>query len=192
MFGRKTEADAEPTAQTDAKDGGKGRPTPTRKEAEAAARDRAKASANPKGGSRDQRMSQTAKMREAMRTGDDRYLPSRDQGPVKAFVRNWLDRRLTLTEFLMPILLGVLVLTTSRQSAGAGYLAEELLVLAVGLELGILTTMMRRAVRREFPAESTKGLTSYLFLRAIQLRPLRMPKTQVKIGGMPIDRSKKK
>ena len=41
---------------------------------------------------------------------------------------------------------------------------------------------LRREVRRRFPNESHKGATSYAILRSMQLRWLRLPKRQVKIG----------
>ena len=37
----------------------------------------------------------------------------------------------------------------------------------------------------KFPDESLKGTTFYTLLRVLQLRWLRMPKPQVKIGGAP-------
>ena len=35
---------------------------------------------------------------------------------------------------------------------------------------------------RRFPGESTKGLTFYAALRSLQMKFLRLPKPQVKIG----------
>lgn len=190
MFGRKNAAQPESSDPEAQKDGGKGRPTPTRKEAEAAARERAKVTADPKAASRQQRMSQTAKMREAMKTGDERYLPARDQGPVKRFVRDWIDSRLTIVEFVLPALIVVMLLTFNKSTFAVGNLLEILLVLIVAIEVVYLTLRMRAALKAQFPNESTSGATSYLLLRAMQFRRLRMPKPQVKVGGAPIDRVK--
>ena len=34
-----------------------------------------------------------AKQREALANGDERYLPARDKGPVRRFVRDYVDSR---------------------------------------------------------------------------------------------------
>ena len=106
MFRRTSKTES---PQTDAPEnkgpGAKGRPTPTRKEAEAAARERARAPMDKKAAQkllRERRAESNAKMREGMRTGDERYLPARDQGPVKRFIRDYVDARLSIAEFLLP------------------------------------------------------------------------------------------
>ena len=75
---------------------GKGRPTPTRKEAEAAARARAKAALDPKATrrqQRDQRAARSQEVRAGLKSGDERYLPARDKGPVRRFIRDFVDSR---------------------------------------------------------------------------------------------------
>lgn len=177
----------EPLAESTVKDSGKGRPTPTRKEAEAAAKQRAKTVIDAKGRAKQQRMSNAARVRDAMRTGDDRYLPARDQGPVKRFVRDWIDSRVSIIEFILPILVLIMVLSysgnTKAQSYGVGL--ELAVFLLVIIEGGWVVVGSKRAVRRKFPNESTRGLTSYALLRAMNMRFLRMPKTQVGPGGKP-------
>ena len=42
-----------------------------------------------------------------------------------------------------------------------------------------------RALRAKFPDEDLKGSTFYAFIRLLQLRPLRLPKPQVKVGERP-------
>ncbi len=109
MFRRTSKADR-PARHPSTREapGAKGRPTPTRKEAEAAARERAKAGMDKKAAAkllRERRAESNSKMREGMRSGDERYLPKRDQGPVKRFIRNYVDARLSIAEFLLPLLL---------------------------------------------------------------------------------------
>ena len=41
---------------------------------------------------------------------------------------------------------------------------------------------LRRELPRRFPDQSTKGAVGYGLLRSLQLRWIRLPKTQVKIG----------
>ena len=47
--------------------------------------------------------------------GDERYMMARDKGPVKRFVRDFVDARLSIAELLLPILVLALIL----QSAGS-------------------------------------------------------------------------
>jgi hypothetical protein len=112
LFGRSKTQDA--TLAAPVKEGGKGRPTPSRREAEAARKARAKGPTDKKEAARYQRQRRaeaSAKMREGMKTGDDRYLPARDKGPVRRFVRDVVDSRLCMAELLLPLL--VLIMVTS-------------------------------------------------------------------------------
>ena len=184
MF-RRSKSD-EPAATTTApvKEGGKGRPTPTRKEAEAARKARARATLDKKAArqlTREQRAKQNAKMREGMRTGDERYLPARDQGPVKRFVRDFVDHRLSMAEFAIPLLFSSLLASAAGFTAvGNGIMNATLLV--VVLDSVFLRWRMRKELTRRFPGESLKGTTFYALMRALQLRFLRLPKPQVKLG----------
>lgn len=185
MFNRKT-ADA-PAATEPAKVDGKGRPTPTRKEAEAAAKQRAKTVIDAKGRARQQRVSNAGRARDAMRTGDDRYLPARDQGPVKRFVRDFIDARFSIVEFILPLLVVTMGLGFSGSQALSSIL-ELAILLVIALEGTWIVITLKRAVRKKFPDESGRGLTTYALMRAMNMRFLRMPKTQVARGGAPIVR----
>ena len=103
MFGRKKE---EPSAQsvvdqayataTEA-GAGKGTPTPKRKDQEAARKrplvpnDRKASKAAERVAIQDQRQ----KMRQALDTGDEKFLPLRDKGPQKRYTRDYVDARFT-------------------------------------------------------------------------------------------------
>ena len=179
MF-RRTKTDDTATTTAPVKEGGKGRPTPSRREAEAAARQRAKVPRDKKAASRllrEQRAAQNAKMREGMRTGDERYLPARDQGRVKKFVRDFIDSRLCMAELLLPLLVVIMVSQGFSPQFANGLLDTSLMIFK-----------LRREVRSRFPDESPKGITSYAVLRSLQLRWLRMPKRQVKLGQKLPDR----
>ncbi|MGY2704122.1 MULTISPECIES: DUF3043 domain-containing protein [unclassified Nocardioides] len=185
MFRRsKTETPA--TTVTD-KVGGKGRPTPTRKEAEAAAKARAKAPQGRKEvatAQRGARSESSQKVRQAMKSGDERYYPARDRGPVRRFVRDFVDARFSLIELVIPLLLVTLILgysgnTTLRQW---GNTLLMVMVLFVLLDMVMLRFRLRRELARRFPDESTKGLTYYAITRALQMKFMRLPKSQVKLG----------
>ena len=163
---------------------GKGRPTPTRKEAEAAARARAKAALDPKASKANRRKYQAERSREiraGMKAGDERYLPARDQGPVKRFIRDYVDHRLCLAEFAIPLLFSSLLASASGYAVvGTGIMNATMLV--VVLDSILLRYRMRKELTRRFPGESLKGTTFYAYMRSLQLRFLRLPKPQVKLG----------
>ncbi len=173
-----------------ARPGAKGRPTPSRKEAEAAARERAKVGMDKKSAqklTRERRLEQNSKVRQGMRTGDERYLPARDKGPVKRFIRDQVDSRLSIAEFLLPLLVLIMVLQYSSNDSlmRFGIVLWEATILLVLIDTGWLLFKLKRSIKAKFPDESTRGTTFYTLLRAMQLRPLRQPKPQVKIGGKP-------
>jgi hypothetical protein len=166
------------------KAGGKGRPTPSRRDAEAAARARAKAALDPKASKAQQRSYRAEKSREiraGIKAGDERYLPSRDQGPVRRFVRDFVDHRLCMAEFTIPLLFSSLLASSAGfAQIGTGLMNATMLV--VVLDSILLRWRMRREIKRRFPDASLKGTTFYAFMRALQLRFLRLPKPQVKMG----------
>jgi hypothetical protein len=181
---RRTKSEAPLPAPVTPKPGGKGRPTPTRKEAEAAARARAKAARNPKaakGAARSVRAERSQEIRAGMKRGDEKYLLPRDRGPVRRFVRDYVDSRLNMAEFAMPLLIISLV----AQTVGALQLGVGLMnatVLVVVLDAVWLRFRLRKQLRQRFGAEHLKGTTFYAFMRALQMRFLRVPKPQVRIG----------
>ena len=185
VFRRTKPAETAPQT-TVVKDGGKGRPTPSRREAQAAARARAQGPQDKKGAAkltREQRAAQNARVREGMRTGDERYLPARDKGPVRRFVRDYVDARVCMAELLLPLL--VVIMVTQPLAPGLSNGLWSATVLLVGLDTMWLVFRLRRLLREKFPNDSHKGATGYAILRSIQLRWLRLPKPQVKLGGAP-------
>ena len=91
---------------------GKGRATPSRAEQEAARKrplvpDTKEAKARAKADLAAQR----EKARIGMANGDQRYLPARDQGPQRKFVRDWVDAGWHLGEAVMPAMVLVILAT---------------------------------------------------------------------------------
>ena len=43
--------------------------------------------------------------RASLASGDDRYLPARDKGPVRAFARDYVDSRRTVGEYMLPLVI---------------------------------------------------------------------------------------
>jgi hypothetical protein len=186
----KSETDTTSSADetTTVKPGAKGRPTPTRREAEAAAKARAKAPRTRKelaARQRQQRAASSEQMRAALRgKGDERYLPARDRGPMKRFVRDFVDARFSLVELLIPLMIVTLILGYSGNARLAAIGNAILLgtLVMVTFDMLLMRGRLRKQLARRFPGESTKGTTYYAVVRALQMRFMRMPKAQVKIG----------
>lgn len=158
-------------------------PTPTRKEAEAARKKALKPPLTRKEQiQRDREARQRIRQRqqEALRTGDDRYLPLRDRGPLKRFARDYVDRRRLVAEYLLPVLLFTFILTMFPQFATVGMLAWMSVTLVAIIEEILLIRGLKKELARRFPGQSTKGITLYTILRTTQLRRFRLPKPQVK------------
>lgn len=196
MFRRsKTETPAAattPAAGTTAQ-GGKGRPTPTRKEAEAAARARAKAPRNRRemaAYQRQHRVESSRKVRQAMKDGDERYFLARDRGPMRRFIRDYVDARFSFLEVMIPVMIVTLVLGYSGNArlAEVGNFVLIGMFLLVILDMVTLRFRLRRELARRFPEESTKGTTYYAITRAMQMKFMRMPKSKVRIGERLPDR----
>ncbi len=191
MFRRsQTESTTTPSTAP-VKEGGKGRPTPTRKEAQAAAKARAKQPRTRKElaeAKRKQRVAANDKVREAMKTGDDRYLPARDRGPVRRFVRDFVDARFSFSEILIPLMIPVLLLnfTNDTYLMSIGSLVMMGAIAFFIVDSVLLHFRLRSALKRQFPDSSPKGQTLYAVMRAMQVRFLRLPKPQKKIG-QPLD-----
>ena len=176
---------AEPTPETGVQK--KGRPTPSRKEAEAARKARAKVPRTRKEMAAAQKASRgesSAQVRQAMRTGDDRYLPARDKGPVRRFIRDYVDARFSFIELLIPLMLVVLILGWTGNSTVTSYanLAMLSVFLLIIVDLLRLRFRLKREITTRFPDASTKGTTYYAVARSMQMRFMRLPKAQVKVG----------
>lgn len=193
MFRRSKTETADTAKPTVVKEGGKGRPTPTRREAQAAARARASAGKDKRSGGKAQRQrraQQNARAREGMRNGDERFLPARDQGKVRRFVRDRVDSRINMAELLLPLLLVIMVLQYTGNPRLVG-LSNGLWVATLLVVIGdtvILAWRIRRELGRRFPDESHRGAVFYGLVRALQLRFMRIPKPKVKLGQRLPDR----
>ncbi len=165
----------------------KGRPTPKRKEAEQQnVVNRLAPAANKQATKMQKAQARVlrAQQREAYMRGDENALPIRDKGPVKRFVRNYVDSRRSIGEFFLPIIVLVLFMTLIPlvyvQFAAIALMYSALIFSVVD---GIfLTRRIKREVSTRFPDAPLKGLGMYGWLRSTQIRRLRAPLPQVKRG----------
>jgi len=189
---RRTKSETPSTVTPETQQGGKGRPTPTRKEAEAAAKARAKAPRNRREAAAYQRQHRTEsskKIRQAMKDGDERYFLPRDKGPVRRFIRDYVDARFSFLEIMIPVMVVTLVLGYSgnAQLASVGNFVLIGMFLLIVVDIVTLRFRLRRELAKRFPEEPTKGTTYYAITRAMQMKFMRLPKPQVKIGDQPSD-----
>ncbi len=194
MFGRSKTNSAQPTddAAHPAREGAKNRPTPKRKEQEAKRRqplvvtDRKAA----RDADRLKRRESQLRMREAMQTGDDRYLPARDKGQVKRFIRDHVDARRNVGEFLLPVMVIVLAMTFLTRQLPGLYLVIFVLtygIIAVGvIDAWLMWRGLKRRLVEKFGATGIpKGSVMYAVMRAMQMRRTRQPRPQVSRGQYP-------
>jgi hypothetical protein len=164
---------------------GKKGPTPRRREAEAAnfrplvPEDRKEARRQSQAKMRVEQQ----KAREGMARGDDRYLRPNERGPQKRYLRDFIDARITLGEWLLPLMFLVIFATFSPQiNAAVWAMLFIWIYLALCVAEGLLYGWMVRRKVREVVGESKteKGFLFQAMGRSMQIRMLRMPKPQVK------------
>ncbi|MEE6281208.1 DUF3043 domain-containing protein [Georgenia sunbinii] len=168
---------------------GKGRPTPKRKVAEARNQrplvpdDRKLA----KKQNREQRNQAYARQQEAMRTGDERYLPVRDKGQPRRWVRNYVDSHFSPSEyFLILAMISIVLLFFAEQFPQAAVSAMLVMygAFAISLVFALVYSFLivRKLKVRFEETEIPRWTGLYAFTRLFQPRFLRAPKPQVKRG----------
>jgi hypothetical protein len=191
VFGRKKTLNdqlAEDPGAPALRPGAKNRPTPKRRDQEAANKrplivtDRKAARSQDKTARREA----LAKQRKGMLTGDERYLPPRDKGPRRRFIRDSVDARWNIGEFMLPVMLLVLLLSfvkTPWALLGVFVLVYGLIALAV-IDAVLMWLRVKKKVQARF-GDAERGDAWYAIMRAFQMRRTRMPKPQVARGQHP-------
>ena len=159
--------------------GAKSTPTPKRKDAEAARRQRINPQLSPKEAKQRARSDAAAERR--------KQSEALDGTPAKKLLRNWVDSRMNMAEWSMPILMLLLLLvlivspmypmivepTTYATWAFIGLVVVDIVVMWRGF---------KKLAAQRLPNEPLKGLLYYGFNRAITLRRMRIPKPVVNRG----------
>ncbi len=167
---------------------GKGRPTPSRREKEAARKrplvsnDRAEARRRSRAVMQERR----ERARIGMANGEEKYLPMRDRGPQKRFVRDYVDARYSVGEALIPLMLVVIVLTFFPQPEVQiiGLIALWAFFALAVLDCVIVGLVIAKKLEKRY-GDRTERVRWYAAMRALQLRAMRLPKPQVKRGQYP-------
>lgn len=176
------EDESEPTA-------GKGRATPTRAEQEAARRRPLVANTKEaRAAARAELAAKRDKARAGMAAGDEKYLPVRERGPQRRWVRDYVDSQWHLGELVIPLMILVIVVTFLDNPVLQVYAMIGLwgFIILVVLDMFFTSWRTKRAIRAKFGEDRMeKGLGWYAAMRSVQMRILRMPKPQVRRGQRP-------
>ena len=164
----------------------KGRPTPKRSESQVkrgASLAPAKTREEKRAAKEANRMQRLAQ-RSAYMRGEESALPARDRGPVRKYVRNIVDSRISVGEFFLPFIFIVLLVSITRNQTIAvlAILGMYLIMFVAIIDGWFLGRKIKKLVAAKFPNESTKGLALYGFLRSTQMRRMRAPRPNVKRG----------
>ena len=156
--------------------GRKDRPTPTRKEAEAARRQRVARNLSKK----EARLEASRHARaERMRA-----INARDATPEK-LLRDYVDARFNLGEFLLPSLVVILALTFLSQSSRGWQSSAPWVCICSSSPSSRFRDHVARVQEGagcSLPKASPRGLLLYGMNRGIQIRRFRMPPPRVKRG----------
>ena len=178
------EGSARKTAQR-----GKGRPTPKRRQAQAR---KARPLVGPqtkeaRQAFRAEEAARRERVRAGMAAGDERYLPERDKGVQRRFIRDWVDARFSIGEILLPALFVVVIWSFLPISQAVyGSVAMFAIMILVVIDTIFMNIFLQRRLRLKFGKDNIqKGFRWYAFSRATQMRIMRIPKPQVKHGHWP-------
>jgi hypothetical protein len=190
VFGRKKTTNEELAEATAPREGAKNRPTPKRRDQEAARKqplvvaDRKVARQK----ARTERSKQIAQTRQAMLTGDEKHLPPRDKGPVRRYIRDYVDARWSLGEFMLPVMLIVLALSFIRQTWAMTlvFILVYSLILFAVLDAVLMWRRIKKQLVAKFGADKLgTGNAFYAIMRAFQMRRTRMPRPVIERGQFP-------
>lgn len=182
-------ADPETARTVRPAEAGKGRPTPKRSEAERGRRQGITGSpgrpgSSRGGGGRTDNKADRNRRYEAMKRGEDWALPVRDRGQAKALARDYVDSHRRLSEYYMYVMVALIIVLFIR-TGPVQVIAEPIalvLILFVLVDAWFIRNALRKLIAQRLPGESTRGLTMYAVLRALQIRRMRMPAPRVRPG----------
>ncbi|WP_328825296.1 DUF3043 domain-containing protein [Tomitella gaofuii] len=189
--GRVTEGKGRPTPKRNASEKRRGPvgPAPmTAKEARARRRthrDGSKKSREERKAESAERRVAMADRRERMMAGEEKFLPARDRGPERRYVRNIVDSRRHLVGLFMPLaIVMILSLFLAPNIQALVSLFMLIMVVLMMIEGFFLSRRTYARVAERYPdvADSRFSLGWYAFVRASQLRRMRTPRPEVSVG----------
>jgi hypothetical protein len=156
----------------------KDRPTPTRKEAEAARRQRVTTTLNKK-----EARAAASRHRRAERM---RAVSAREAAPERVLMRDYIDARFNIGEFLLPSVVVILAVTILGsywpRVTVIATLAMYLFIIAVFVDGYLMWRGFKKVLAARLPNASPKGLLMYGTSRSTQIRRFRSPPPRIKRG----------
>ncbi|MFT3889266.1 MAG: DUF3043 domain-containing protein [Arachnia sp.] len=155
-------------------------PTPTRRQAQAARMERLHPTLTPK----EQRKADRAARSQSRNEAWDRTERSQE----RQLVRNFVDTRWTVAEFLMPVMILVMagsMITLSMGQIGLSniiLLSIWVLFVAAVIQTFFMWRALKRLLDERVPQASKQGLMMYMLNRSMMLRRFRQPSPVIKRG----------
>jgi hypothetical protein len=181
-----TKPDAQPRPAAPADNGkitvrrgaAKSGPTPTRREAEIARMQRLHPSLSPK----EQRKADREARFKAQQDAWDRV----ESSPERALLRDFIDTRWTVAEFLMPamILIMATMMATMNNAVLSFYVSMSLwgIFIIALINIAVMWRSFKKLLAERHPGASHKGLLMYMVNRSMMLRRFRRPSPRIKRG----------
>ncbi len=186
----KTDMPAQYELNTDSISSGKGHATPTRREREAANL-RPLVSNDRKAGNKASRAKMAdarEKARIGMANGVEAYLPLKDKGVQRRYIRDHIDARWSVGELIIPVMFLVIILTFIKDpilQTAAIFGLWGFFIIAV-IDCIVVGLVVQRKLAAKFGEDKVqRGNRWYTAMRALQMRRMRLPKPQGKRGTFP-------
>ena len=168
---------------------GKGHATPTRKEKEAA-RKRPLVANDRTERRRREREAATAERERArigMANGEQKYMPLRDRGPQRKYIRDYTDARWSVGELLLPTIALFFISSFFPPESIfqlLGFVIMWFVLIVAIVDAVIVGVILKRKLTEKF-GSMDKGGRFYAAMRMVYFRQMRLPKPQVKRGAFP-------
>ncbi|ASU83298.1 DUF3043 domain-containing protein [Nocardiopsis gilva YIM 90087] len=133
------------------------------------------------------REGQRAAQRAGAPKGEERYFRAQDYGRVRAYARDFVDARRSISEFFMYfclLIIALLFLPSVEFQIAVTYIIWPVMMVSIVAEGIYVSNRIKKNVRELFPneTEGVRGVGWYAAMRQLQIRRLRLPKPQVKPG----------
>ena len=169
---------------------GKGHATPTRKEKEAARKRPLVANDRTERRRREREAAtvERERARVGMANGEQKYLPIRDRGPQRKYIRDYVDARWSVGELLLPTIALFFISSFFPPDSVVqfvGFAVMWFVLLVSVIDAVIVGFILKRKLTEKF-GSMDKGGRFYAAMRMVYFRQMRLPKAQVRRGEFPV------